>query len=217
LRDGKESGIPVAAYSALTASSKLQHLDLSSSHLPAGALVWPHVFPIGRQLPHSRELNLSYVHKSEEMLALDTGHLALKGSRLVSCCPGLQNLSLMGFQYSAELLATLQGLSGLHTLACAASDETGEAVTVEAVRTIDELCQLTRLRCLKLRAPGVTRELLLQLTHLQNLTELSYAGTLSDGSFRHIIYTAKVDCWKLSTTQTGGCLARHSVIGWLQC
>jgi hypothetical protein len=46
-----------AAYSALTASSKLRHLDIGSCTLPAG--VWQYVFPAGRQLPHLRELYIS--------------------------------------------------------------------------------------------------------------------------------------------------------------
>jgi hypothetical protein len=40
---------PVAAYAALTASSKLQYLDISGACLPPG--VWQHLFPADRQLP----------------------------------------------------------------------------------------------------------------------------------------------------------------------
>jgi hypothetical protein len=50
---------PAAAYAALTASSKLQHLDISRATMPAGA--WQHVFPAGRQLPHLRVLGISHV------------------------------------------------------------------------------------------------------------------------------------------------------------
>jgi hypothetical protein len=90
------------------------------------------------------------------------GPFALAGSRLVSCCPSLQWLSIEGLGYSAELLAALQGLSGLHTLCCMAQVETGVG--------IEELCQLTRLRHLQLRAELAAKGLLLQLTHLQHLT-----------------------------------------------
>jgi hypothetical protein len=53
---------PAAAYSALTASSKLQHLDIRGCTVPAG--VWQHVFPPRRQLPHLRSLNISAVRQS---------------------------------------------------------------------------------------------------------------------------------------------------------
>ena len=50
---------PVSAYEALTASSKLQHLDLSLWKLPLG--VWQHLFPAGRQLPHLTSPALTFV------------------------------------------------------------------------------------------------------------------------------------------------------------
>jgi hypothetical protein len=43
---------PAAAYSALTASSKLQHLSMYGCTMLQG--LWQHVFPTGRQLPHLR-------------------------------------------------------------------------------------------------------------------------------------------------------------------
>jgi hypothetical protein len=46
---------PAAAYAALTASSKLQHLDLTCCTLQAGA--WQHMFPAGRQLPQLLSLD----------------------------------------------------------------------------------------------------------------------------------------------------------------
>ena len=57
----EEGSIPAAAYSVLTASSKLQHFDISNSCLPPGVLLWPQVFPTCRQLPHLRELNLAHI------------------------------------------------------------------------------------------------------------------------------------------------------------
>jgi hypothetical protein len=44
-----------AAFSALTASSNLRHLDISGCMLP---IEWQHVFPTGRRLPHLRSLIL---------------------------------------------------------------------------------------------------------------------------------------------------------------
>jgi hypothetical protein len=52
---GEEEGnSSAAAFSALTASSKRQHLNFSECKLPAN--VWQHIFIIGRQLPHLQSL-----------------------------------------------------------------------------------------------------------------------------------------------------------------
>jgi hypothetical protein len=45
----EQNTLATPAYSALTASSKLQRLQFSCCRLPSG--VWPHMFPAGRQLP----------------------------------------------------------------------------------------------------------------------------------------------------------------------
>ena len=104
-----EDAPPAAAYSALTASSKLQHLEVSKCQLPEG--VWQHVFPAGRQLPHLQSLAISDV-------SLPSGDQASapEGSRLVTCCPGLRCLDIRQLQYSTDLLAPLQQLTGLGTL-----------------------------------------------------------------------------------------------------
>jgi hypothetical protein len=48
---------PAAAYSALTASSEQQHLDIIGCIFPED--VWQHMFPVpGRQLSHLRVLNV---------------------------------------------------------------------------------------------------------------------------------------------------------------
>lgn len=97
----KESTPPAAAFSALTASSKLQFLSIARLGMPAG--VWQHVFPAGWQLPHLQHLDIAHVTD-------DAGYpvSAPEGSRLVSCCPGLQFLDMRSLQYSAEGLAPLQ-------------------------------------------------------------------------------------------------------------
>jgi hypothetical protein len=78
---------PVASYSALTASSRLRHLQISACKLPTG--VWQHVFPAGRQLPHLHSLDVD----SNELPS--GGHAtAPDGQRLVSCCPSLRLLSM---------------------------------------------------------------------------------------------------------------------------
>ena len=75
--------IPIAGYSALTASSKLQHLDISSCTFPAG--VWQHVFPAGRQLSHLRALYISGGCLSSGPAAVPEGH------RLVSAVLGCRH------------------------------------------------------------------------------------------------------------------------------
>jgi hypothetical protein len=82
-REVGSGDLPAAAYTALTASSKLQHLDISGSKLPAG--VWQHLFRIGRQLLHLTSLNVRCVKQLPRGAAL-----APEGSRNVSCCPSLQ-------------------------------------------------------------------------------------------------------------------------------
>ena len=156
---------PTAAYSALTASSKLQHLDISECVLPAG--VWQHLFPADRRLPHLRVLDIGYVRHPSGAAA------AREGSRLVSCCPGLQSLwipcSAQGLQYSSGLLAPLAGLSGLHELML---DPRGGST-----EGLDEVCLLTQLKQLWLW--GHSEEgLLLQLTQLSQLTKLECSKTV---------------------------------------
>jgi hypothetical protein len=153
---------PAAAYAALTASSQLQHLDISRSYVPEG--VWQHMFIAGRQLPHLQKLNIAHVdHPGDGIPA------APEGSRLVSCCPGLQSLDMQGLQHSAGLFSALQGLSGLHRLCL---QPWGSSVGLEGV------CQLTGLLDLEVNEGcRPTEGLLLQLTQLKQLTYLTYGCT----------------------------------------
>ena len=155
----KSSYPPATAYAALTASSKLQHLDISRSYVPEG--VWQHMFPAGRQLPHLQKLNIAHVDHPGGAVAA-----APEGSRLASCCPALQSLDMPGLQHSAELFSALQGLSGLHRLCLQPFDM---SVGLEGV------CQLTGLRELEVNEGcRPTEGLLLQLTQLKQLTYLTY-------------------------------------------
>jgi hypothetical protein len=154
LSDAGQGDPPVAAYSALTASSKLQLLDVSHCHMPAG--VWQHVFSTGRQLPYLTSLNITDVREP------------LEGSRLVSCCPSLQALYVrrrVGGR--SELLASLHELSALHTLHLTA--EVGSAAA-----TLQMVCQLTGLRELDVNSHEAVTEGVLQLSKLKQLTSLYY-------------------------------------------
>ena len=88
-----------AAYSALTASSKLQHLNIECC-MPAQA--WEHMLPAGKQLPHLRTLYASCLP--------DITHLA-------SCCPGLQSVRVgRGAVRNLQELVALASSSGRHGL-----------------------------------------------------------------------------------------------------
>jgi Ran GTPase-activating protein (RanGAP) involved in mRNA processing and transport len=56
LQADADGNLPATAYSALTASSKLQHLDISNCVVPIG--VWHHMFPVGKVLAHLHDLNI---------------------------------------------------------------------------------------------------------------------------------------------------------------
>jgi hypothetical protein len=135
----EEGSSAAAAYAALTASSKLQHLDVRRCTLPAGA--WQHMFPAGRQLLHLTSLDISKVQQPWDAA------LAPDGSRLVSCCPSLQSLNISSLQHSPQQLTKLQELSGLHTLrletgtpgisSCDASTDTGDTLRAVAQLTAE--------------------------------------------------------------------------------
>jgi hypothetical protein len=160
--DVEDKPTAAAAYSALTASSKLQHLDVSMCQLPAG--VWQHIFPAGRQLPHLRQVDISHVTQPSGDFAV-----APQGSSLVSCCPGLQSLELLSVQCGAELLVPLQGLSGLTAMSIDPFSSAGEDC-------LQSLCQLTGLKKLYVGYSSTASKegLLLHLSQLQQLTTLSY-------------------------------------------
>ena len=159
---------PAAAFSVLTACSRLHHLDLANCALLEGA--WQHLFPAGRHLLHLQSLGL-----------YSTGHSVRQGSAapdtslLPSCCPGLQCLDMMSVRYSPELLAPLQGLSGLHTLRLDVS-----RAELPAAEGLHAVSQLTGLKELDLHASSMSLHdaegLLLQLTQMQRLTKLTYYG-----------------------------------------
>jgi hypothetical protein len=173
-----EGNPPAAAFSALTAGSKLQHLDISGCTLPAAA--WQHVFPVARQLPHLRSLHIRCVRPTDGSFSG-----APDSSRLVSCCPGLQSLDMHFIQRSAEPLSPLQGLGALRTLRVSATQGYEELLAVG---------QLTRLREVDLTAfaPGSAEVLLPQLAQLKELTALSFLGRLSSGDPRVMSVKHKV-------------------------
>jgi hypothetical protein len=155
---------PAAAYSALTASSNLQHLKINIETLPAGA--WQHVFPAGERLPRMRNLYIWGLNNGVAGAATSPDT-----SSLVRCCHRLCTLAIDASQQTAGLLAPLTGLTRLHHLNVAA--EQGSEGLVG-------LCQLKQLRGLDvwIMGPdwgaGEAERLLLQLTQLRQLTNLAF-------------------------------------------
>jgi hypothetical protein len=166
---------PASACAALTASSKLQHLDICRCILPAD--VWQHVFPAGRQLPNLQSLNISGIKQPSGSYAQTP-----EATRLVSCCPCLHSLRLGSRPCSAELLASLQGLSGLQVLQCGWGEGTAEGVQA--------VCQLTGLRELVVCGLECRQEegSLLQLSLLQQLTMLQYRSQRYKGFNSYGVY-----------------------------
>jgi hypothetical protein len=178
-----------AACAALTASSRLLHLNLSGCALPVG--VWRHVFQGRTKLPKLRDLNIKGTDPSggyegyDNYLAQPSGYFskALEGSRLVRCCPGLQFLDMRDVRYSAELLAQLQGLCELRTLHLEHYESTQE-------HGLQGVCQLTQLRELSVElSSGKEEGLELPLAQLKQLTALTY---FSKRYTRKVRLTSKV-------------------------
>jgi hypothetical protein len=134
--------------------------------------VWQHVFPSGRLLPHLRVLNVADVHTPKGPASVP------EGSRLVSCCPGLQALDMQRLQYGSDVLAPLTGLSSLQKLNLFPNVNS-------SAEGLEVVCQLTGLKWLELEVPREAGEQLLQLTQLQQLRHLYYAGFV-DGSFSEL-------------------------------
>jgi hypothetical protein len=95
---------------------------------------------------------------------------APEGTRLVSCCPGLQSLNIEGLQYSRGLLGSLQGLNRLRVLCLKPAPGSSEEGWAQ------DMCQLTMLRDLHVEVVEEEGLLLLQLTQLRQFTCLHYCS-----------------------------------------
>ena len=154
---------PCSAYSALTASSKLQSLRLSALCMPAAAWQW--VFPVGglrgQQLAHLTHVRLSYC---EPPLSAD----GLKG---LARCAGVRSLALhapLQHLHAVDASTALQQLSSLTELSIS---HVGDEWTSHV------LAALTGLSALMIVQPSsVTDVGVLQLTALQQLSSLWVAS-----------------------------------------
>jgi len=155
---------PVAAApnSSLTASSALQQLHLTLDNMPAG--VWPHVFPLGRQLPALHEFIMFWSGWDEPdpppPAALATDDI----SCLASCCPELRSINTP-LQPDTQVSA-LAKASGLTSLSVSGLHEKG----FESLRALSGLVSLQELY-VDLGGP-ISPQDLLCLTALTGLTRL---------------------------------------------
>jgi hypothetical protein len=157
---------PATESAALTASSNLQHLDISRCRLQAAAL--QQMFPADRQLSQLRSL----IIKDREWLPGPHDAARFGSNRLVSCCPGLQSLNLVSPRLDIErLLASLPGLPELRALSFWLSDTPGKDIDLQG------LTRLTGLQKLHLEVENTCLSpqgaLLQQLTRLEQVTELT--------------------------------------------
>jgi hypothetical protein len=168
-RSDFEDHLPAAAYSALTARSKLQHPDISTSCLPPGA--WQHIFRNGRALTRLTSVDISRMKSTESVPGDWPRAPAPEGNLIVSCCPGLHYLGVEDLTDTPQLLGPLQRLNSLHTLALSLHYEDSESATTGCLQANG---QLTGLRGLKLKVPQQLNELpKLQLAQLKQLTALT--------------------------------------------
>jgi hypothetical protein len=186
------------AFSALVASYKLHHLDISSCTLPAAT--WQHLFPAGRQLSHLWSLNISTVSQPHRQPAP-----ALEGNCLTHCCPSLECLVMQNMLHTTKLLASLQGLSSLHTLRLGAFEVSAGAQHVKyrvASEELQAVGQLTGLRGLCVSHFSIYQSALLYLTQLKQLTVLEeFVGLASD--CRKVCNVCKVSCCTEAQWQRG--------------
>lgn len=166
--------VPLALFSALTASSHLTHLYMSSDvgqMLPPGAA--QHMFPAGRQLPQLRCLDFSTNADEWEECCIDAAGLAA----IARCCPNLQQLKITGAWGSdADATALLQ-----LPASCTELEVGGPAFTDAAAAVVAQLTHLQRLS-LHDAAAGLTDIGLLGLTSLRGLSSLAvcYCKGLSE-------------------------------------
>jgi hypothetical protein len=196
IRAGEVGSGDPAAYTALTASSKLQHLNISWSELPAN--VWQYLFPTGRQLPHLTSLNVSYVRQLPGGAAV-LRLVAPESSRIVSCCPSLESLNMCSLRYSPQQLTQLQGLSRLHTLhieiEVTGYSRGNVSAASESGEILQAVAQLSGLRKLELRVYDVpTRLLVTQLQQLQQLPHLTALQYSSEVGWREVTFKQTVSC-----------------------
>lgn len=158
------------AYSALTASTGLVHLEMLDMACPEG--IWPYVFPAGRKLPHLTYLEVCDMQKVDlQGVPHPEGPKALPLyswgaadlSSLVSCCPGLCEIFNVSLQPGLHV-SELQKLTALTNM--------GVSYDINGQEAVGGLAALTQLKELTLVQVSQESKLssLLPMTSLTALT-----------------------------------------------
>jgi len=213
-------------FAAFTASSCLQHLDLSNAVLQFHT--WQHMFPAGRtllqltclQAPHALCFPDQFGDPADSDLALTDADV----EAMVSCCPALQALDAANVLHLSDKphLSTLQHLTRLEAMwggdYYRIWDSSGDGDYMDIWGRVDkaaaarELSKLANLRQLKLRGQGQWGECLFKaLQQLNHLTSLCLTGMymtrgrLADGDASLIARLTGLqeldvqDCWLQET------------------
>jgi hypothetical protein len=167
------------AYSALTASSQLQYLQVcAEDYMPAES--WSHFLRAGRQLPH-----LQVLLENAREDCTDSPWGCVDVSRFVAACPTLCQLSVSA-KCSPQQLGPLSRLTGLRQLAVGVTDYLlegswpgGRWKPNEPVAEMAALAQLTALQGLTLFTSR-DFDYLMALTHLQQLRYIAVHDSYED-------------------------------------
>jgi hypothetical protein len=124
---------PAAAWAAVTVSSALQQLDLSSANPPSEA--WQHIFPAGRQLLQLTSLQLPLVGRFEQVKRAECMSLN-EVEALVQCCPALVQLE-GGKVLSLE--PALDTLTALTRLGAVRGQRKAQGAALESLPQLQEV------------------------------------------------------------------------------
>lgn len=155
--------VDVAAYAALSASSKLRSLTISGCELPQG--MWQHIAANEGHLLCLTRL-MANLHECDSSAPFITNDMA----GLATCCPALLELDITGATDTPQCLRPLVHLTALDMLNASNVDDAAAAAV---------LAHLTRLVVLDIRSSTIHDIGLLQLTTLVHLTRLTVSGNLS--------------------------------------
>jgi hypothetical protein len=165
-QDGPVWPQPGPIYSALTASSRLVHLELPFTR--AGG-IWPHVFASAQQLPHLTCLHLQDGFYPPE---IPSRWGAADIASLVRSCPSFRYVGSLSMQHGVHVceLRKLTALTRLDVRYCS------KLTRDEVEKSTTGLACVTQLRSLNLQLyiRWMTMDVLLPLTHLTALTYLGY-------------------------------------------
>jgi hypothetical protein len=154
---GAVLAVPPQAYSAFTASTALQHLELSFMDVPAAA--WEHIFPAGRQLPSLTTFCREQDSDSLAGTLLQSQHI----SCIARCCCNLQSLQLPSSVQQGACMQPLLQLPNLQELVI-------DSGVVQSREAFAVLLHLTTLTALQLCSDaGLPSSSLQQLTALRQL------------------------------------------------